>query len=63
MLEEDCLADGWLIMDALATVSVATGANLIEEGTVDFVHLRAIDFGKPLRHSIIFIRVKLFELI
>lgn len=44
MLEEDCLADRWLIMDALATVSVAACADFIEEGTIDFVHLRAIDF-------------------
>jgi len=51
MLEKDCLADGRLVVDTLATVSVTTGSYFVEEGTVDFVHLCAVDFGESLCHE------------
>jgi len=50
VLEQYCLADGGLVVDTLAAVAISAGADLVEEGAVDFVHLCAVDLGEPLCH-------------
>ena len=37
-------------MDTFTTVPVPAGPDLVEEGAVDLVHLRAVDFGESFGH-------------
>jgi hypothetical protein len=39
-------------MNSLATVSVSACSDFIEKGTVHFVHLGTVDFGKTVSHNV-----------
>ena len=51
VLQHDGLAEGGLIVDPGAALTVAAGANLEVEGAVDLVLLGAEDGGEVLRHD------------
>ena len=52
VLQHDGLAEGGLIVDPGAALTVAAGANLEVEGAVDLVLLGAEDGGEVLRHDV-----------
>ena len=59
VLQNDGLAEGGLIVDPGAALTVSAGANLEVEGAVDFVLLSAENGGEVLRHD----ETQLIELI
>ena len=50
MLQKHSLTDRGLVVDALATVSISTCSDLVEEGTVDLIHLSTVDLGESFGH-------------
>lgn len=50
MLEKDGLADRRFVVNTLTAISITTGPDLVEEGTIDLVHLGAVDLGESLGH-------------